>query len=86
MQQKNLNWIRAEMARQCPVPERHSTVPLSLGARNEADLVARTPPGNANRHGTRVRWGTIHADGAERTRTADLLVANQTLSQLSYDP
>ncbi len=24
--------------------------------------------------------------GAERTRTADLLVANQTLSQLSYDP
>ena len=35
---------------------------------------------------SRTRFAILQAGGAGRDRTGDLLVANQTLSQLSYGP
>ena len=37
-------------------------------------------------HGTHRLVRVVGAGGASRDRTGDLLVANQTLSQLSYGP
>lgn len=44
-------------------------------------------PGVAARRGVTMTGGDWREDGgAERNRTADLLIANETLSQLSYSP
>ena len=45
------------------------------------------PPGGGERRMTHdTQCVVVGAGGASRDRTGDLLVANQTLSQLSYGP
>jgi hypothetical protein len=43
-------------------------------------------PNSRTAHGAELTTNTFGAGGGKRDRTADLLVANQTLSQLSYAP
>src|SRR6185312_11209647 len=54
------------------------------GAARYGLRMTRRPSNGGRKRGPRVRASL--SDGARRARTADLLIANQALSQLSYSP
>ena len=61
---------------------------VAQGARENSWLIRGPGAGDPRRIGRRRSGGggRPRAGGASRDRTGDLLVANQTLSQLSYGP
>ena len=66
----------------------HSSSGVGLNAQTWARVIARAyiVAGDEAVHRGRSHTPTEDVGGASRDRTGDLLVANQTLSQLSYGP
>ena len=76
-------WIHNRPIRALPTSEPPDDIEHHLQGGNTMSKVLRFP--KQTRNLTEEEWKFLDG-GADRDRTCDLLIANETLCQLSYDP